>query len=165
MKFDFLYPIISVIIGLFFAQTISQIILVPLIILLSFIYSNVFLKNYWVTQDKIQFNRKYPVLIPLVITALTIFYFSVSYSMLALPILIILSLFIQSKSLFKHFQLDNLFTFMYYYIFVIIFNILSFYFQLRYLSSTALLSIVTVTSITLLLIYLLIQFFSNKKKA
>lgn len=151
-KTDQAYPILSVFSGLLFAQRMTTISWIPILATVLYLYTSIWLKNYWLkkTASTAKSNTKCLLSILLILGLLT--YFSFSYSLITLPILIILTSLIQMKVHFVFFNLDGLYTVLYSYLLMILLNFLSFYFQLNYLSLEVSLYItLAVTSILILL--------------
>lgn len=163
-KRDKLYPITSSIVGVSFAQLLTDITLLPILGLAIYIYTNIWLKNYWIAKNKPPLYSNEKIVLSILLIIGIISYFSLSYSLLALPILLILSFFIQTKFMFMHFKLNHMYTFLYTYVLIIILNLLSYYFQLRYLSLSISLNIFSTITVLFFLLKIVQKHLNNNSK-
>ncbi|SFB82777.1 hypothetical protein SAMN04488102_1017 [Alkalibacterium subtropicum] len=137
--FDKLYPLTSTSVGALFAYLQTNIVLLPFVVLLIYTSTQVWLKH----SDDYHRSKKVTAVI-ILIHLVILLYLSISFSFFILPIFLILTFFIQTKTIFNSMKLQQLYTFLYSYVTVIIFNLLSYYLQVRYLSLSVTLSIASV---------------------
>ncbi|WP_218162455.1 hypothetical protein, partial [Alkalibacterium sp. 20] len=78
-KKDKFYPITSSIVGVFFAQLLTDITLLPILGLVIYIYTNIWLKIYWITKNKILLYSKEKIILSILLIIVIIYYFSLSY--------------------------------------------------------------------------------------
>ena len=128
-KFDKFYPIISTLIGTFFVLLSGPPAIFPLAGLIIYASTQV-----WLKQKNLAEKPELATLGILVCNIGLLLYFSVTYSYFILPIFLILTFFIQTETVFKSLNLQRLYTFLYTYVSVILVNLVSYYFQARYLS-------------------------------
>lgn len=156
-KFDRLYPLTTTIIGALFAYMQTEIAILPLAVLMIYTTTQVLLKRLH-DHPESKKVRAFVIFMNVVISL----YFSMRFSFFLLPIFLILTFFIQTKTIFNTMKLQHLYTFLYSYVTVIIFNLLSYYLQVRYLSLSVTLKIAAVFT-TFLLITALVKHFLKRK--
>jgi len=133
--FDKFYPISSIIIGLMFAQFLTKIELLPIFGLIVFCSTHIWSKRAWMnTPGEFPATKKPWVPYVIIINLGVLLYFSFVYSPYVIPVFLILSFLIVTEPVFIYFSLSTVYSFIYRYITVIILNLLSYYFQLHYLS-------------------------------
>lgn len=128
-KFNKLYPLSSTLIGTLFVYFASAPSIMPLVGLIIYISTQV-----WLKQKGLPYKSDKATAGVTICNIGLLLYFSFMYSFFVLPIFLVLTFFIQTEKIFYSLKLQQLYIFLYSYISLIIFNLLSFYFQARYLT-------------------------------
>src|SRR5690554_1462878 len=94
------YPILSIFSGLLFAQRMTTISWLPILVTVLYLYSTIWLRNHWSNRSAATASSRTKCLLSFFLILGTLIYFSLSYSLITLPILVILTSIIQMKVLF-----------------------------------------------------------------